>query len=54
MHLTIASGYDETGCQWHQSDLRELRKLRDASGKRFVCGVVLYDGEMISGFGDSM
>jgi predicted AAA+ superfamily ATPase len=27
------------------ADFRGLRKLKDASGKRFVAGVVLYDGE---------
>ena len=25
------------------------RKLKEAAGKRFVCGVVLYDGEMSAG-----
>jgi predicted AAA+ superfamily ATPase len=36
------------------ADFRGLRKLRDASGKRFVLGVVLYDGETIAGFGDGL
>ena len=36
------------------ADFRGLRKLRDAAGKRFAGGVVLYDGEMSAGFGDAM
>ena len=36
------------------SDFRGLRKLKDASGKRFVAGVVLYDGETGASFGDGM
>jgi predicted AAA+ superfamily ATPase len=36
------------------ADFRGLRKLKEAVGKRFACGVVLYDGEMSAGFGDSM
>jgi hypothetical protein len=38
----------------HPTDFRGLRRLREATGKRFVCGVVLYDGEMTVGFGDDM
>lgn len=34
------------------ADFRGLRKLRDAAGKRFVAGVVLYDGEASVGFGE--
>ncbi len=37
------------------SDFRGLRKLAAAAGKRFfVCGVVLYDGEVSLGFGGHM
>ncbi|HET8775499.1 MAG TPA: DUF4143 domain-containing protein [Thermoanaerobaculia bacterium] len=36
------------------SDFRGLRKLQDASGKRFAAGVVLYDGEASASFGDRM
>jgi len=36
------------------SDFRGLRKLRDAAGKRFVAGVVLYDGEASVGFGERL
>ena len=36
------------------ADFRGLRKLKEASGKRFVAGVVLYDGEACASFGDGM
>ena len=36
------------------SDFRGLRKLRDAAGKRFAAGVVLYDGEASVGFGEGL
>ena len=36
------------------ADFRGLRKLRDASGRKFASGVVLYDGETVAGFGDEM
>lgn len=36
------------------TDFRGLRKLKEAAGKRFACGVVLYDGEICAGFGDGM
>jgi predicted AAA+ superfamily ATPase len=36
------------------ADFRGLRKLKDATGRRFVCGVVLYDGETTASFGDGM
>jgi hypothetical protein len=36
------------------ADFRGLRKLKDAAGRRFACGVVLYDGTMSLPFGDSM
>ena len=35
-------------------DFRSLRKLQAAAGKSFVCGVVLYDGHAVLGFGDNM
>ena len=37
-----------------KSDFRGLRKLRDACGKRFKTGVVLYDGEATVPFGESL
>lgn len=36
------------------ADFRGLRKLKEAAGKRFAGGAVLYDGEMSAGFGDAM
>ena len=36
------------------ADFRGLRKFRDATGKRFVGGVVLYDGETSASFGDGL
>lgn len=36
------------------ADFRGLHKLRQAAGKRFARGVVLYDGEVCAGFGDAM
>lgn len=36
------------------ADFKGLRKFKDAVGKRFVAGVVLYDGEAIASFGDGL
>jgi len=36
------------------SDFRGLRKLAEAAGHRFACGVVLYDGHTSVGFGDRL
>ncbi len=36
------------------ADFRGLRKLAAAAGKRFVAGVVMYDGEASVGFGDRL
>lgn len=36
------------------ADFRGIRKIREATGKRFTCGVVLYDGEASVRFGDNM
>jgi hypothetical protein len=36
------------------ADFRGLRKLKEASGKRFAAGIVLYDGEACARFGDGM
>lgn len=36
------------------ADFRGLRKLKDATGKRFVAGVGLYDGETCASFGNGM
>lgn len=34
-----------------EADFRGLRRLAEASGKRFARGVVLYDGELSTAFG---
>jgi predicted AAA+ superfamily ATPase len=36
------------------ADFRGLRKLKNSLGKRFACGVVIYDGEMTTSFGDDL
>lgn len=36
------------------SDFRGLHKLKKATGDRFASGVVLYDGELATSFGDGM
>ncbi|MEQ9401333.1 MAG: ATP-binding protein [Longimicrobiales bacterium] len=36
------------------TDFRGLRRLKEASGKRFAAGVVVYDGETSVGFGDGL
>ena len=36
------------------ADFRGLRKLKDATGKRFAAGVVLYDGETCASFGNGL
>lgn len=36
------------------ADFRGMRKLREAAGKRFAAGVVLYDGEITASFGEGL
>ncbi len=36
------------------ADFRGLHKLKDVTGKRFVAGVVLYDGDAVAPFGDGL
>ena len=36
------------------ADFRGLRKLKDAAGRRFAAGVMLYDGETSASFGDGL
>ncbi len=36
------------------ADFKGLRKLKDATGNRFVAGVLLYDGEVLAPFGDGL
>jgi len=44
----------KAGATVRAEDFRGLRKLKDAAGKRFVAGVVLYDGEISARFGEGM
>lgn len=37
-----------------EADFRGLRKLRDAAGKRFSTGVVLYDGSATASYGGNL
>lgn len=37
-----------------EADFRGLRKLREIAGQRFVCGVVLYDGEVSIPFAEDL
>ena len=37
-----------------KADFRGLSKLADAAGERFAHGVVLYDGEITTRFGDRL
>lgn len=37
-----------------EADFRGLRKLRDAAGRKFAGGALLYDGEMTVGFGEAL
>lgn len=36
------------------ADFRGLRKLKEAAGRKFTAGVVLYDGETSAGFGEGL
>ena len=42
----------KAGATVRDKDFRGLRKLQRAAGKRFAAGVVLYDGETTSPFGE--
>ena len=44
----------KAGATVTQRDFRGLQRLKEASGHRFVAGVVLFDGETVVGFGDGM
>ena len=37
-----------------KKDFRGLKRLRQAVGKKFAAGVVLYDGEGVLSFGDRL
>ncbi len=44
----------KAGATVTQSDFRGLYRLRDSSGERFACGVVLYDGSATVSFGEGL
>ncbi len=44
----------KTGATVTAADFRGLRKLKEAAGRRFVRGIVLYDGETSASFGDDL
>jgi len=49
-HAGIAGVEVKAAATVTEADLRGLRKLRDSAGKRFVAGVVLYDGSAVVNF----
>ena len=51
---TLAGVEVKAGGTVTPADFRGLRRLRDAAGKRFKGGVVLYDGETSASFGDGL
>lgn len=53
-HAEIAGVEVKAAATASEADLRGLRKLRDAAGKRFVAGVVLYDGSATIRFSDGL
>ena len=53
-HSAVAGVEVKAAATVTETDLRGLRKLRDAAGKRFVAGVVLYDGSASIRFGDGL
>jgi hypothetical protein len=48
---SVAGVEVKAGATVTAAEFRGLRKLKEAAGKRFAGGVVLYDGEMSAGFG---
>jgi predicted AAA+ superfamily ATPase len=52
--LAVAGVEVKAAATVHESDLRGLRKLREAAGKRFAAGVVLYDGSASIAFGEGL
>ena len=52
--LAVAGVEVKTGATVVQADFRGLRKLRDATGKRFAAGVVLYDGSATINFREGL
>jgi predicted AAA+ superfamily ATPase len=48
----IAGVEVKAGATVRERDLRGMRKLREAAGRRFTTGVILYDGDVGVGFGN--
>ncbi len=53
-HAAVAGVEVKAAATVGEADLRGLRKLRDAAGKRFIAGVVLYDGSATIRFGGGL
>ncbi|MGH8703072.1 MAG: DUF4143 domain-containing protein [Burkholderiales bacterium] len=53
-HAAVAGVEVKAAAMVTEGDLRGLRKLRDAAGKRFAAGVVLYDGSATAAFGGGL
>jgi predicted AAA+ superfamily ATPase len=53
-HAAVAGVEVKAAATVNETDLRGLRKLRDAAGKRFAAGVVLYDGTATVSFGGGL
>lgn len=53
-HLAVAGVEVKAAATVGANDFRGLRKLRDAAGKRFAAGVVLYDGTGAGKFDDRL
>lgn len=53
-HAAVAGVEVKAAASVGEADFRGLRKLRDAAGKRFVAGVVLYDGSATVNFRDGL
>ena len=52
--IALAGVEVKAGATVTAADFRGLRKLRNAAGRRFAGGVVLYDGETCASFGDGL
>ena len=52
--LAVAGVEVKTGATVTKADFRGLYKLKEATGSRFAGGVVLYDGETCTRFGDGL
>ena len=51
---TVAGVEVKAAASVNDADFRGLRKLREAAGRRFAAGVVLYDGTAATPFGDNL